>query len=79
MKMEKDSREEEGEEVQLFLPFGRMEIGINRLLWKARGRDEIEALGEILREWREETSGEPVGDPEGPPGEGGGSREGDSI
>jgi hypothetical protein len=38
--------------VQLFLPFGQMEEGINRLLWKAATVEEAEALSEILYEHR---------------------------
>jgi hypothetical protein len=48
--------EGEGESpaVQLFLPFGRLEEGVNRLLWKATTTKEAEALSEILYEHRRE-------------------------
>jgi hypothetical protein len=57
MKRGEPLSEGEGEtppEVQLFLPFGRLEEGVNRLLWKAATVEEVEALSEILYEHRRE-------------------------
>jgi hypothetical protein len=53
-------------EVQLVLPFGRFEQGLNRLLKVAEDQEEEMALREIIEEWWERQYGIPASPPAAP-------------